>query len=481
MTQIDRRRVMAGMGAMALPLAATLPTTVPVKASAQSPQLWKADGLRGEVKTAIEGLAAHGLSPADYLDELRSGDVKSVWMKAGAHMLRGKLDPLSVEPDWTAPRRVADLETVYAKALQDGTLGSSLDSLAPKQAGYGVLMAELARVESTGASAAVDVPDGPTLKAGMSGARVEAMQARLSQLGFVASQSGRFDDATEEAVRAFQDAQGLDSDGVAGAATRAALNRTEAVKADTLRANLERWRWLPDDLGARHVRVNIAGFRVDAVADGIIERTHLAIVGKPFRKTPVFSDAFQYFVFNPWWETPNSLARRDKLPAFRRDPGTVDRLGFQVLQNGQVVDGNAIDWNAVSAERFPYRLRQAPGPTNALGEVKMMFPNAHNIYLHDTPTRGLFAQRQRAFSSGCIRTQDPLALSAWILRDTPGWDRARIDAAVASGKETRADMKTRVPVHILYNTVEVEGEGVRYLDDIYGRDAKVVAGLAARM
>jgi len=200
---------------------------------------------------------------------------------------------------------------------------------------------------------------------------------------------------------------------------------------------------------------------------------------KTYRQTPVFSDKIEYIIFNPWWETPYSLARADKLPLFRRDPGAVQRLGFQVLdRSGNIVDPSTIDWNTVSSASFPYRLRQAPGPQNALGQVKIIFPNKYNVYLHDTPTRDLFARSQRAFSSGCLRAQDPIDLSEWLLENTPGWDRKRIDKAVASGKETRVDLAASVPVHVLYYTAVSDGSGgVRYLDDIYERDARVLAGL----
>lgn len=243
--------------------------------------------------------------------------------------------------------------------------------------------------------------------------------------------------------------------------------------------NLERWRWLPADLGRRHLRANIAGFDVTAYENGQPVRTHLTIVGRNYRRTPVFSDEIEYIVFNPWWETPPSLARADKLPAFQRDPATVQRLGFQILdRQGAVVDPAGINWNDYSSTNFPFRIRQAPGPENALGQVKIMFPNVHNVYLHDTPTRGLFSQRQRAFSSGCLRTQNPIDLSRWLLEETPEWTSERVDAAVASGRETRATLSARVPVHILYFTAVSDGEGgVRYLDDIYNRDDRVFDGL----
>lgn len=314
----------------------------------------------------------------------------------------------------------------------------------------------------------------------MSNARVRILQQRLAQLELLPQMNfdGVMGTDTVNAIETFQAQNELESDGLVGPSTLAALNRGPQEKLE-VRVNMERWRWLPDDLGSKHIRVNIAGFNVATWKDGTLVRTHLAIVGKTYRKTPVFSDEIEYIIFNPWWEVPNSIARVDKLPLFRQDPALVDNMGFQVIdRNGEVLNNSSIDWNAVRPGTFPYRLRQKPGPQNALGEVKIMFPNIHNVYLHDTPTRGLFSNRQRAFSSGCMRTQDPLDLAAWLLEETPDWNKNRIDATIAGGMETRINLARRVPVHVLYFTaVNEEFGGIRYLNDIYQRDDAVLAGL----
>ena len=438
---------------------------------------------RNGVIAALSALDGEGLRPSDYgLDVLRGGggDARAAWLAAGSHMLRGKTDAVKVEPDWTAPRRADDLVAAFDRARSTQMLESSLASLAPKQPSYASLREELRRLLQAGRGSFTRVSSGPALKLGMAGMRVEQLQTRLAELGYApASPLGQLDESTADALKAFQLEAGLEADAVAGPSTLAALNRDLSDRIATVRANMERWRWLPDDLGARHLRVNIAGFSVQAWESGEVARVHSAIVGKPFRATPVFSETVRYLVLNPWWEVPPSLARVDKLPLFKRDPGAVSRLGYQVLDGA----GNRVsdvDWNAVPSGRMPYRLRQAPGPLNALGQVKIMFPNRHNVYLHDTPDRGLFARQARAFSSGCVRTQHPIDLSEWLLRDTPGWDRTRIDAALAGGKETRVDLANRVPVHILYFTAISDGTGaVRYLDDIYNRDGRLLAALDA--
>ncbi len=493
--------------ASAAPAGHRAPTGAPVRTVASAEEaaaafhaeragrtVWDDDAFAALLR-ALAGLHEEGLDPRDYrLAELegiaadrllRDRLATTAWFDAAEAMVYGRLDAKRLEPGWTAVWREGDLAATLAAALAAGSVDASLAALAPDHRGYRVLRDELARLRAGARAPQVTVPEGDTLREGASGARVDLLQARLRQLGLLADGEalpGAYDAATRAAVEAFQFDAGLDVDGVVGAATLRTLNRSVAARIDALVANLERWRWLPGDLGGRHVRVNIAGFDVTTWADGAAVRTYLAIVGRTYRRTPIFSDQIRYLIFNPWWETPASIARRDKLPLFQRDPAAVERLGFEVLDPaGGRVDPTTIDWAALDRSHFPYRIRQAPGPENALGRVKIMFPNEYNVYMHDTPQRGLFAQRQRAFSSGCIRVQDPLALAAWLLEETAGWDRERIDAVVASGAERRVDLAAQVPVHVLYFTaVAEEDDQVRYLDDLYERDAPLLQGLASR-
>ena len=452
---------------------------------------WKKDSQFNALLKTIQGLHEHGLTPQHYhLEELkrladdpnaRDRLATDAWLSAAAHMIQGKLDPLRLEPDWTVQGRNLDLVEALISALRKNVIQNSLAQFAPAHPGYRVLRQELKRLREKQENAFEKIAPGPALKSGMRNDRVKLMQLRLSALGYLMApfEDGLMDEATTDALELFQETEGIDADGIAGAATLAALNRDQTDRIKQLRVNMERWRWLPDDLGLRHVRVNIAGFDVTTYANGDPLRTHLAVTGRSYRKTPVFSDMIEYIVFNPWWETPASLARTDKLPVFQKDPASVKRLGFQVLnQNGQVVDSDQIDWKSLSAGAFPYRLRQAPGAQNALGQLKIMFPNKHNVYIHDTPTRDLFSRRQRAFSSGCIRVQDPIDLAAWLLEDVKDWDRERLDLMIATGKETRIDLATKIPVHVLYFTaIREEDDLVRYLDDVYSRDQAVLVGL----
>ncbi len=446
---------------------------------------------------AVSRVEEHGLSPADYhlaAMQAAAASADSVelellatdtYLTLAAHLLEGRVDPVSVEPDWTANRRERDLVAYLEQALGTGRIAASLQELAPDAPGYQVLKRALAMYREAAAEGGWEpIPAGPALKLGERGPRVRDLRVRLRATGFLAPGGGDpevFDAATEAAVAAFQRRKGLEADGVVGPATLRELNKRPSDRVEQIRANLERWRWLPDDLGRRHVRVNIADYRLEARHDGRVERRHDVIVGRTYRKTPIFSDRIGYLIFNPWWETPHNLARLDKLPAFNKDPASVQRLGFDVLdRNGRRVDPAGIDWADYSEADFPFRLRQRPGPLNALGKVKIMLPNKHNVYLHDTPAQELFERSERAFSSGCVRVADALGLSEWLLAQTPGWPRSRIDEAVAGGEETRVDLPARVPVHILYFTAVVDPDGsLRLINDIYQRDARLSAALAA--
>jgi murein L,D-transpeptidase YcbB/YkuD len=203
------------------------------------------------------------------------------------------------------------------------------------------------------------------------------------------------------------------------------------------------------------------------------------VVGKPVRRTPVFSDEMTYIEFNPTWTVPKTIAVEDLLPKIRRNPGMLEAQGIRVLARGTdgayAVDPAHVDWNAVGSGAFPFRLRQAPGPKNPLGRVKFMFPNDFSVYLHDTPKRELFARAQRAFSSGCIRVEKPVELAELLLQGTPGWDRQRIDAVIEQGKTRTVTLASPVPVHLVYLTAWQDSDGkLQFREDLYGRDSRLL-------
>ncbi|WP_233356067.1 L,D-transpeptidase family protein [Henriciella aquimarina] len=453
---------------------------------------WTRQDVQGLIE-AIEGLRAHGLDPSHYhlndlalttQDGMVDDDLATqAWLSAAGDLLHGKVDPHTVASGWSLAARKADLPKALAVALETGTVSTSLEQFAPANPAYTLLKDELKKLRQEEPTPIAEVPDGPVLKTSMSGERVRALQLRLVALGKLSDEqvSESMDEATVAAVEAFQGAQGLDADGIVGPATLRALNRGPEARMEQLRINMERLRWMPDDLGQRHVRANIAAFEASAVEDGVSRQDHRLMVGKPSRQSPLFSSEIEAVVLNPWWEVPSRLARYDLLPKFQWNPGAVELQGFQVINGaGRQVDPSSINWKALSPATFPYRLRQAPGPYNPLGRVKVMFPNAYEIRMHDTTRRDLFERSQRALSSGCLRVQAPVDLVTWLLSRTEDWDRAAIEAAIASDEVVRVELARTVPIHILYLTAVSDGAGgVRYLDDVYQRDGELLAALEA--
>ncbi|MEI8146890.1 MAG: L,D-transpeptidase family protein, partial [Alphaproteobacteria bacterium] len=256
-----------------------------------------------------------------------------------------------------------------------------------------------------------------------------------------------------------------------------ATRRAIGLERDII-ANLERWRWLPRELGEAHIWVNVPDYDAAIVSDGrVIHRTK-TIVGRHETQTPVFSHSMSYIVFNPAWYVPHSIVRRDMVANATRDPSYFARRGIEVVRRGRVVDPATIDWSATNVGNLGFR--QPPGERNALGRMKFMFPNAHAIYLHDTPNRSLFSREARAFSNGCIRVFEPERFAEVVLGlAMPGenWTQARIDTLYGPGERT-VRFKRNVPIHLVYFTMDVDASGqlVQHAD-IYGHNARVRAAL----
>jgi murein L,D-transpeptidase YcbB/YkuD len=463
---------------------------------------------------ALKSAAAEGLRPQDYhLSSIVAGIARyhsggrqrrvrdprllvdleflltDAFLVYGAHCLAGRVDPVTIDPEWVAARRGGDLAAALEDALAGGQVRPALRGLLPAQPGYARLRAALARYRDIARKGSWKaLPEGPALHPGDVGPAVAALRARLQVTGDLVesgpdSSRDVFDAEVTRAVQGFQQRHGLKVDAVVGAATRRALDVPAGERIGQILVNLERWRWLPADLGRRHLLVNIADFHLDLVEDGRRALTLPVIVGRTYRRTPVFSARMTYLVFCPSWEVPPSLALQDIVPQIRKDPGYLERLGFQVLQGWGVaeraIDPDSVSWNRLPPDRFPYRLRQKPGPLNALGHVKFMFPNKFNVYLHDTPGRDLFSSSVRTFSSGCIRVQRPEELAEAVLAGDPRWTPETIRSAMVENVEQTVPLPVPLPVHVLYWTVWVdEGGVVNFRADIYGRDRLLADALA---
>jgi L,D-transpeptidase YcbB len=278
----------------------------------------------------------------------------------------------------------------------------------------------------------------------------------------------------------FQRRNGLTADGIVGRGTIEALNISVDDRIASIEANLERWRWLSDDLGERYIKVNIANFELQAIEEDRIVFQSEAIVGRPFRKTPVFSSLITFLVFNPDWTVPNTILINDIVPAVIRNPDYLASRGMKVLRSdGAEVNPASIDWQSVTLGNFRYRIRQEPGPDNALGRVKFMFPNQYSVYIHDTPVRNLFSQTDRSFSSGCIRIYKPLEFAEYLLRDNPAWTPTQIKSQLDLERMRTVNLNKPVPVHMLYLTAWADDDGVVFFRrDIYDRDQRLLTALS---
>lgn len=324
------------------------------------------------------------------------------------------------------------------------------------------------------------LPEGPALRKGTVDARVPLLRRRLAltmdYTGKSDPASQEFDAALEQGVIRFQRRNGIEPDGIVGPETRKTLNIGAAARLKQIRINMHRWHRMPDYLGDRFVLVNQAGYELEVIEGNRAVLEMRVIVGRNYRQTPIFSDAIKYVEINPFWNVPGSIARKDLVPKFAEDPAYPAANGFQVMENGKPVDVAAVDWPSYVGRSLPFMLRQKPGEKNALGRVKIMFPNKYNVYLHDTPGRDLFDKTVRAFSSGCIRLEKPVELVRYLLSRNPPADLRTLEEALISGKTTRIALRETVPVHLVYMTAWLDRDGrMQFRPDIYGRDAKLAA------
>ena len=469
---------------------------------------WTSAGARVELLRAIRDSALDGLDPEDYhlsaLEQLYTQtqapgapeglrlDYDILQTDALArllyHLSSGKLDPTELTPHWDFNREVKPRPARAIRAVGDRRAVALRGDRAHEAAAPAVPhAARRARALPRAARARRLVADRRRTHA-------EARRAQIDASSRCASGSSRpasslpaprrgdarvFDDSVEAAVRAFQRANGLDADGAVGAGTLAVLNLPIDARIAQIEVNLERGRWLLNDLDPTFVVINVAGFRAYYLRDSEVVWSGRVQVGKPYRQTPMFRSAISYLVLNPTWTVPPTILENDVLPAVKRDPGYLAQHHLRVIDSQGRPVTTPIHWADVTADGFPYLLREDAGADNPLGRVKFMFPNEFSVYLHDTPNQALFEKSERTFSSGCIRVENALELAALLLEGQEGWDAAALVSALATGETRTVNLQHRVPILVFYWTAWVDRDGVpQFRGDVYGLDARVEAGLA---
>lgn len=413
-------------------------------------------------------------------------------IRLGYHLGFGKVDPVTLNSGWNLERHIPGFDPVVEiqKALTSPDLAARIRDERPTLPLYLALRRELARFNAIALRGGWRaIAPGAALKPGVSDPRVPVLRERLAITGDLSEADAAaaassadpnvYDEPLVAAVLEFQRRMGLATDGVVGAGTLAQLNIPVEQRIRTLRVNLDRCRVLLFDLPPQFVVVNIASQQVYVAKDGKLEWNSRAQVGKEYRQTPEYRSEINYLVLNPTWTVPPGIIKNDILPAAKRDAESITRKGLRVIDSaGRDVEPSSVDWSRFSTGNIPYTLRQDPGPTNALGRVKFMFPNPYAVYLHDTPSKSLFEKNDRLTSSGCVRVERPFELAEILLNDPVKWSRANIDAAIQAGKLQNVTLPQRVPILLVYWTAWVDGSGaLNFRPDVYGRDARWSKGL----
>jgi murein L,D-transpeptidase YcbB/YkuD len=475
------------------------------------------DGLTPRAKMVMVEIGKaddYGLRAADYALPDGSGPsdsdanatnwLASAELKISAAVLNyakdargGRINPLQVsknlDPSLALPDPVEVIESIAIRSDP----ATYLRSFQPDQPQFEALRQKLielrgGKVEETTKDVLI-IPDGPLLKFGIEHEQVALLRKRLNVPA--GNNENRFDEVVLEAVRQFQSESGVGADGVVGPGTRRLLNGGQRphdagspARVNQILVNMERWRWLPHDLGAFYVTVNIPEFTLRVVAEGETVHTARVVVGKPDKQTPVFSDEMEEIVFNPYWNVPNSIKNEEIAPYFSQgggffgggwDTSILRRHGLRIRYGGRDIDPDAVDWSRNDLRNFD--LVQPPGPSNVLGKVKFLFPNSHDVYMHDTSQKHLFNNVVRAESHGCMRVQDPNALAKIVLKHDKNWSAAQVDATWNGLDDNHIALDRKIPVYITYFTLRVNEDGsISKFNDLYGHDTRMEAALSGR-
>ncbi len=467
---------------------------------------WDDKKNRQDLISSLEASDEEGLLPEDYHLDL----IKSLMSKSGyknlsdvdladldllltdamilyaSHLISGKVDQSKLRTEWDlsineGPENPDSLLTV---TLGQHQIKQVLEGFKPKSPFYDKLKVRLKEYRELSNNGGWNkIPEGETLKKGMSSERIVDVRKYLNITeDFPANadlDSPLFDDELEVAVKKFQFRHNLTQDGAIGKGTLAQMNVSVEDRIGMMRLNLERTRWVLHHPEEDFLIVNIAGFNIKRIQNKEIVYQSRVIVGKNHKESPIFKDEVEYIVFNPTWTLPYSIATHETLPKLKKDPGYLAAKHMEIMdRNGKILDPSSIDFNKYSTGNFPFIIRQKAGSHNALGQVKFIFPNKYAVYLHDTPSRGLFSREDRAFSHGCIRLEDKWELVMSLMNEPEVWNMDKINKILDSGKTTQVNLKKHEDIYILYWTAGVDKDDNLYFErDVYYRDAAVLEAL----
>ena len=492
-------RILAAPERLPLPLERIRPALIAHYTRDEAPVYWVGTGRMTPFLQRLADAADDGLNPRDYpidsliqlRDTIEPDDPEgaaavelfySAFFVAYASDLKvGRLTPQKVDPKLFRNRKTVDVVAVLTDMTDANNPNDFLNGFESQNPHYQSLKKMLALYRALEDSFTWPrIATGADIKPDMSDPRIPQIRQLLTMTGdYPGGGDGGdvYDPETVLAVRSFQMRHGLEAQGLIGKQTILALNVPPAERVRQISLNMERWRWMPENLGEHHFMVNLAAFELQEVEQAQLVDRMDVVVGAVATQTPEFSGEMEYVDINPTWTVPYSIATAEMLPKLKRNPSAYSG-DFEVFMNGKLASWGGINWNGYGRGNFPFTFRQKAGPKNALGKVKFVMPNPYNIYLHDTPAKDKFLATARAFSHGCIRLSRPMDLAFRLLGDDAGWSPAKIDAAFASGKTTRVTLPELIPIHLIYATAfQGDGGSIEFRPDIYGRDRKLEAAL----
>jgi L,D-transpeptidase YcbB len=442
-----------------------------------------------------------GLNPSDYpvdalfdlRENLQSGDPRAeaeaelyysaFFIAYAADLKIGRVAPQKVDPNLFRNRKTIDTLKVLTELKKQPDPNKFLSAFEPRNRHYQGLKRML-KAYTSAIDEGIDWPtisQGSAVKPGQSDPRIPQVRALLALTGDYDGGGGgsKYDAGLAEAVKKFQLRHGLEAKGQFGKQTVVAMNIPPEERRKQIILNMERWRWMPDALGDEHFMVNIAAFELQWVKGGHEFERMNVVVGAVATQTPEFSDEMEYAELNPTWTVPYSIATKEMLPKLQANPNAYADE-FELFVNGKLASWGSVNWSAYGAGKFPFTFRQKPGPKNALGKVKFMLPNKHNVYLHDTSAKEKFANTTRAFSHGCIRLSRPEDLAYKLLGEKAGLSEGEIQAIWQGGETTKVSLSRKIPVHLVYATAFASDNGIEFRTDVYGRDKKLYGALFGR-